>query len=122
MQDMAFVPIDQDTATFATMAHLPIFHANAQVFCYPFDQAVLALLIHLYILRLHLLSNRERRLSQECLFLLQSLYPALHCSQHVQNQGECLIFLALLVPITIQRRFETAFTDECCSSFPGYLD
>src|SRR5579859_6341406 len=56
MQDMAFVPINQHTPTFAPMTHLRIFNANPSVFCDSFDQTLFSFFIHLHILRLHRVS------------------------------------------------------------------
>src|SRR5439155_14731309 len=56
MQHMAFVAIHPHATTFASVAHLPVFHADAPLFGDPLDQADLPLLIDLYVLRLDCLA------------------------------------------------------------------
>src|SRR5947208_15990398 len=55
MQDMALVPIDANTATFAPMPHLSILHTDASIFGHSFDKSCLACLPFLDMLRFDLL-------------------------------------------------------------------
>src|SRR4249920_3768261 len=58
---MAFVSINAHTATFASVAHLPIFDADASIFGHPFDQAGLPLLINLHVLLFDLPGDFQER-------------------------------------------------------------
>jgi len=57
MKHMPLVAIYPHTATFTSMAHLPIFDADAPVFGDTLDEAGFSLLIDLPILLLDLLCN-----------------------------------------------------------------
>src|SRR6266516_6954997 len=51
MENMVDVTIHADTATFASMPHLPILHADPSIFSHAFDERGLPFLLFLDILR-----------------------------------------------------------------------
>jgi hypothetical protein len=101
MEHMALVPIHQDAATLASVAHLPIFYTDTPIFGYSFDQTLFPLFLNLHILLFDLLSDGERQLGSLRILLLQGLHPGFYGSSHVEDQTQCLVFLDWLIPITI---------------------
>ena len=118
---LAFVSIDTHTATFASVAHLPIFDADASILRHRFDQACLPLLINRHVLLCDLPGDFQERLSQFRLFLVQSLHPAFQRLQDLQDQAQRLFSLSKLIPVTIECRFQACATHEFCSSLMCYL-
>jgi hypothetical protein len=87
VKHMALVAIHAHTTTFASVAHLSIFDADASIFGHAFDQARFPFLIDMHILRFHLLSYLHRRLSEFCFALWEGLHPAFYRLQHLQDQA-----------------------------------
>src|SRR5437016_3591110 len=119
---MPLVSIHPHAPTFATMAHLSVFDADAPVLGNPLDEARLSLFADLHILLLDLFCNRQDRIGHSfVLWIAQLLDPGINCVQHLQNQCQRLVFLELLIPVPIQRCLQACATDQFCPRAPSRL-
>src|SRR5215472_7538763 len=116
-QHMAFVSIHAHAPAFAPVPHLGVFNADASIFGDSFDKAHLPFLIDLHILRLDMLGNLQRWLSQFSFFLRERLHPGFH---GLQDESERFVSLLALIPVTIECCFHAGPTHHCCTGFlPG---
>jgi hypothetical protein len=120
VEHMPLVSIHSHAPTFAPVAHLPIFHADAAVFGDPLDQAHLSLFADLHILLLDLFGNRQDRIGHSFVLLIaQLLDPGIYRVQHLQDQCQRLVFLQLLIPVPVQCCLQACATDKFCPRFLG---
>jgi hypothetical protein len=70
-----------------------------------------------HVLRGDLLGTLQRRRRQVSLVLLESLRPAFHRMEHVQDEAQRLFSLLCFVPILIKRNLQTCGNNELSSRF-----